>query len=153
MVLELRTHEDGGESLALWIEVAGSRERGYTYGIYFQAVGETMPDDWTTERGGLTFVVPTKSIDKIRGSVIDINPDSDQGGMVIENPNRPPRPIGDHCMIARACGADAVRVEDPAGLSGVIAKARSSNSVTLIEVMTRPVTLWEGHDVQLLGAR
>ena len=63
----------------------------------------------------------------------------------------------DHTMIARACGAEGVRVDDPGELSGVLAKALESDEVTLIEVMTAPdayppITLWEGHDAQLLGA-
>jgi Fe-S cluster assembly iron-binding protein IscA len=127
MVLKLSTHEDGGELLALGIEVAGSSERAYTYGIYLQAVGDARPEDWTIERGGLTLVVPTNSVDKIRSSVIDINPHSDGGEMVIENPNLSPRSVGDHT---------------------VFAKAQSSDSIPLIKVMTEPdayppVTLWK----------
>jgi Fe/S biogenesis protein NfuA len=34
------------------------------------------------------------SIAKMRGSVLDVNRDADQGGMVIQNPNQPPRPAG-----------------------------------------------------------
>jgi acetolactate synthase-1/2/3 large subunit len=63
----------------------------------------------------------------------------------------------DHCMIARACGADAVRVDDPAELAGALSAALVGDSVTLIEVMTEPdaypsITLWEGHEDALLGA-
>ena len=94
MVLELRSSEMDPESLALWIEVTGSSKDAYTYGIYFQAIGDASPDDWSEERGGLTIVVPADSIDKIRGSVIDVRPDAEQGAMFIENPNQPPRPAG-----------------------------------------------------------
>lgn len=63
----------------------------------------------------------------------------------------------DHTMIARACGAQGVRVNDPGELSGVLSKALDSDEITLIEVMTAPdayppITLWEGHDARLLGA-
>jgi len=112
MVLELRSHEDAGESLALWIEVTGSSAGAYTYGIYFQAVGDARPDDWTTERSGLTIVVPADSIDRIQGSVFDVNADSDQGGMVIENPNRPSHPVG----------ASPRMAAPPADLSGDVAQ-------------------------------
>ncbi len=49
-----------------------------------------------------------------------------------------------------------MRVDDPGELSDVLAKALESDEVTLIEVMTTPdayppITLWEGHDAQLLG--
>jgi Fe/S biogenesis protein NfuA len=91
MVLALRSSEENGESLGLWIEVTGSSGNAYTYDIYFQAVDDALPGDWSEERGGLTIVVPSASLAKIRGSVLDVNPDDD-GGMFIENPNRPARP-------------------------------------------------------------
>jgi Fe/S biogenesis protein NfuA len=90
MVLALRSSEENGDSLALWIEVTGSVGTAYTYDIYFQATDDAQPGDWSEQRGGLTIVVPSASLAKIRGSVLDVNPD-DEGGMFIENPNRPPR--------------------------------------------------------------
>ena len=94
MVLEVRSGEDAAESLALWVEVTGASGDAYTYDIYFQAVGDAGPDDWSDERGGLALVVRADSIAKMRGSVLDVNSDADQGGMVIQNPNQPPRPAG-----------------------------------------------------------
>jgi Fe/S biogenesis protein NfuA len=94
MVLEVRSGEDAAESLALWVEVTGASGDAYTYDIYFQAVGDAGPDDWSDERGGLALVVRADSIAKMRGSVLDVNRDADQGGMVIQNPNQPPRPAG-----------------------------------------------------------
>src|ERR1022692_5008512 len=92
MVLEVRSGEDVGESLALWVEVTGASGDAYTYDMYFQAVGDAGPDDWSDERGGLALVVPADSIAKMRGSVLDVNRDAGQDGMVIQNPNQPPRP-------------------------------------------------------------
>jgi Fe/S biogenesis protein NfuA len=94
MVLEVRSGEDGAESLALWVEVTGASGDAYTYDIYFQAFGDASPDDWSDERGGLALVVRADSIAKMRGSVLDVNRDADGGGMVIQNPNQPPRPAG-----------------------------------------------------------
>ncbi len=94
MVLELRSGEDGAESLALWVEVTGASESAYTYDMYFQAAGDASPDDWSDEVGGLPLVVPADSVGKLRGSVLDVNRDADQAGMVIQNPNQPPRPAG-----------------------------------------------------------
>jgi Fe/S biogenesis protein NfuA len=62
--------------------------------MYFQAGRDASPDDWSDERGGLVLVVPADSIGKMRGSVLDVNRDGDEVGMVIENPNQPPRPAG-----------------------------------------------------------
>lgn len=54
----------------------------------------------------------------------------------------------DHAAIARSCGADGVRVSDPAELAQVLSAALGSDRVTLIEVLTDPdafppVTQWE----------
>jgi Fe/S biogenesis protein NfuA len=94
ILLELRSQEDNEESLALWVEVSGASGNAYTYDMYFQAVGDAGPDDWSDERGGLTLTVPADSIAKMRGSVLDISRDADQDGMVIQNPNLPPRSAG-----------------------------------------------------------
>jgi len=92
MVLELRSGEDDEESLALWVEITGASGNDYTYDMYFQAVADAGPDDWSDDRGGLVLVVPADSIAKMRGSVLDVNRDGDEDGMVIQNPNQPPRP-------------------------------------------------------------
>lgn len=99
MVLALRANEANPQSLALWIEVTGSSGNAYTYDIYFQAMNETRTGDWNDDRDGLTIVVTSDSVAKIRGSVLDLNPGGDQGGMFIENPNRPPRPSGPSPLI------------------------------------------------------
>ncbi len=94
MVLELRAAEEDGESLALWVEVSGSSGGAYSYDMYFQALADAGPQDWSTERGGLALVVPADSVGKMRGATLDVNPDANLGGMVIQNPNRPPLPAG-----------------------------------------------------------
>lgn len=42
----------------------------------------------------------------------------------------------DHAAIARACGCNGVRIEDPARLAGALQEARASSRTTLIELMT-----------------
>ncbi len=112
MVLELRSGEDDEESLALWVEVTGASGDAYTYDMYFQAVGAVGADDWSDDRAGLVLVVPADSIAKMRGSVLDVNRDADQGGMVIQNPNQPPRPAG----------ASPAMAGPPVDLSGDVAQ-------------------------------
>jgi Fe/S biogenesis protein NfuA len=112
MILELRSSEDDGESLALWVEVTGTSGDSFTYDMYFQAVSDAIPDDWSGERGGLALVVPARSIAKVRGSVLDVSPDEGQGGMVIENPNQPPRPAA----------ASPAMAGPPVDLSGDVAQ-------------------------------
>ena len=112
MVLEVRSGEDAAESLALWVEVTGASGDAYTYDIYFQAFGDASPDDWSDERGGLALVVRADSIAKMRGSVLDADSEADQGGMVIQNPNQPPRPAG----------ASPAMAGPPVDLSGDVAQ-------------------------------
>jgi Fe/S biogenesis protein NfuA len=92
LVLTLRADEENPASLALWIEVTGSNANAYTYDIYFQSLDDVAVGDWSGQQRGLALVVPGDSVEQVRGSVLDVNPDSDEGGMFIENPNRPPRP-------------------------------------------------------------
>jgi Fe/S biogenesis protein NfuA len=88
-VLELRAGEAEAETLALWVEVAGSTGDAYTYDMYFQAAGDARAGDFSDKRDGLTIVVPAASIDRMRGSILDLSRDVNQGGMVIQNPNQP----------------------------------------------------------------
>ena len=100
MVLALRADEENATALALWIEVTGTSANAYTYDIYFQSVGDALDDDWHGEQGELALVVPAASVEKVRGSMLDVNPDADEGGMFIENPNRPPRAPASSPVIA-----------------------------------------------------
>lgn len=62
----------------------------------------------------------------------------------------------DHAAIARACGANGVRIEDPAQLGPALAKALKSKTATLIDVVTSPdayppIRAWEGHEDIILA--
>ena len=89
-IIELRAGEAAPESLALCVEISGAHDDVYTYDIYFQAAVDAAPGDWIDHLDRLSLIVPGQSIDRIRGSVLDLSPDADGGGMVIRNPNRPP---------------------------------------------------------------
>jgi Fe/S biogenesis protein NfuA len=91
-LLKLRADETDAESLGLWVEVNGTSGDAYTYDIYFRAVNEAAPDDWTGAQSGLMIVVPSDSEPKLVGSVLDLNSDLLTGGMSIRNPNLPPAP-------------------------------------------------------------
>ena len=91
-VLQLLTDETDHESLALWVEVNGTTGDAYTYDMYFQSANDAAPNDWTGVQGGLTIIVPTDSVPKMVGSVLDLNRDLLTGGMSIRNPNLAPSP-------------------------------------------------------------
>lgn len=91
-ILEVRAAEPEPDTLALWLEVSGAQGTTYTYDMYFQREDEAGPDDGIVRHDDLAVVVPSASIDKIRGARLDLQ----GGGMVLNNPNRPPAspPIG-----------------------------------------------------------
>ena len=91
-VLGLRAGEEGGGSLALWVEVSGSSGGAYTYDMYFQATSETRPQDWSDERGGMALVVPADSIAKMRGATLDRQPRSPPGRHGHPEPEPAPGP-------------------------------------------------------------
>ena len=97
-VLEVRAAEPEPDTLALWLEVSGVTGNTYTYDMYFQRADEAGPDDAVQHNDDLSVVVPAASIEKVRGATLDVQ----GGGMVLQNPNRPPasppmgaRPTGD----------------------------------------------------------
>jgi len=108
VVLEARVSEDAeAASLALWVEISGSSGDAFSYDMYFQAAADARPEDWLDERGGMTLVVPSDSVDQMRGAVLDVG----QGRLVMENPNRP-----------WAQAASPAMAGPPADLSGDVAQ-------------------------------
>ena len=90
VVLEARAQEVDAERLALWVEVTGSRDAAYTYDIYFQFAGDAGESDSVESSEGLTVVVPHSSVARLGGARLDWSEEGD-GGLVILNPNTPPR--------------------------------------------------------------
>jgi len=93
VVLGARAAENDPEHLALWIEVTGTNGNAYTYDIYFQALSEAAESDSSYEIAELTVVVPASSVEMLRGARLDWSDEGD-GGLVIVNPNTPPRSAG-----------------------------------------------------------
>jgi Fe/S biogenesis protein NfuA len=89
-VLEIRAGEDDPESLALWVEIMGVRGADYAYDIYFQALGEADPGDEVIGLDGISVVIPSDSVDQLRGATLDMSRDLLNPGMVMKNPNQPP---------------------------------------------------------------
>ena len=90
VVLDARSQEPDAERLALWVEVTGSADDAFIYDMYFQSAADAGADDVVEEAGPLIVVVPGPSVDRLRGARLDWSDDGD-GGLVILNPNTPPR--------------------------------------------------------------
>lgn len=90
-ILQLRQSEAAPDTLGLCVEISGAHDETYTYDMYFQAISDAAPSDWVERLDdGLTLIVPSQSVDRLQGAVLDLSPDQDGAGMVIRNPNRPP---------------------------------------------------------------
>jgi Fe/S biogenesis protein NfuA len=92
-ILDLRSGETDGESLALRIEVTGSNGSDYTYDLSFEPVDEVGDGHHVSVQGGLSVVVPDDSVDRLAGATLDLPANPNQGGLVLRNPNRP-NPLG-----------------------------------------------------------
>jgi Fe/S biogenesis protein NfuA len=88
-VLRVRAAETDPESLALWLEVSGVANGKYRYDMYFQPVDYAGPTDAVQRHDDLSVVIPNFSIDKVRGSTLDVAGDPIEGGLVLDNPNSP----------------------------------------------------------------
>ncbi|HVC70813.1 MAG TPA: NifU family protein [Acidimicrobiales bacterium] len=90
VVLEARAQEADADKLALWVEVTGSRDTAYTYDIYFQVAADASEADSLGGDDELKVVVPQSSVARLTGARLDWS-DEGEGGLVILNPNTPPR--------------------------------------------------------------
>jgi Fe/S biogenesis protein NfuA len=95
-ILTLRAAEDDGDNLGLRIEVTGVRGADFTYDLAFEPLDEADDDDQRFDDRGLVVLIPTDSIDNLRGATLDLPTAAGQGGLVLRNPNRPETPrLGD----------------------------------------------------------
>lgn len=111
-ILEIRSSEPNPEQLALGVEVTGVSDGSYTYDMYFQAIEDAGAQHTVQRHDDISVVVPTSSVDKIRGSTLDVSSDlAAAGSLFIDNPNRPEPPRATPSMAG-----------PPADLSGDVAQ-------------------------------
>jgi Fe/S biogenesis protein NfuA len=113
-VLEIRTGEEGGDTLALWVEVVGVAGEEWAYDLFFDIPGEATADDAVQHNDDLTVVIPAESIERISGATLDMSRDLLNPGLVIVNPNKPPQ--------APKPESAPISVPDAASLSGPVAE-------------------------------
>jgi Fe/S biogenesis protein NfuA len=88
-VLGIRADEEDPEGLGLRIEITGVSGVDCTYDLAFDELSNATETDEVFDAGGITVVVPADSVERLRGSVLDVPRSTGQGGLVIRNPNRP----------------------------------------------------------------
>ena len=83
-VLDVRKAEADPTSLALWVEVNGEQAGAYTYLMEFRPLAELGDDVLVQHHDDLSVAIPNDSVELLRGATLEFN-----GGMVMQNPNRP----------------------------------------------------------------
>jgi Fe/S biogenesis protein NfuA len=112
-VLEIKAGEEGGDDLALWVDVVGIAGDEWAYDLFFDIVGEATADDAVQHGDDLTVVIPAESIERIQGSTLDMSRDLLNPGLVIKNPNKPP--------VQHQPQSAPIPVPDAASLEGPVA--------------------------------
>jgi len=89
VVIEAIAGEPDTENVALWLEVRGVQGGNFAYDLYFQARRDAADEDAVFVDGDdLTIVVPSASVDRLRGARLEWSEDG-SGGLVLVNPNSP----------------------------------------------------------------
>jgi Fe/S biogenesis protein NfuA len=88
VVLDAMSQEPDPERLALWLEVRGVQSGSFVYDLYFQAQADAADDDAIFDDGDLTVVVPSTSVERLRGAKLEWSEDGG-GGLMLVNPNNP----------------------------------------------------------------
>jgi Fe/S biogenesis protein NfuA len=88
VVLDALNAEEHSETLALYVEVTGTRGAGYSYDLYFSDRADAPEGAAIGSDGGVSIVVPPKSVERLRGSRLEFANEGG-GGLVLVNPNVP----------------------------------------------------------------
>jgi Fe/S biogenesis protein NfuA len=88
VVRDALDQEAQSDSLALYVEVTGTRGAGYTYDLYFSDLAEAPEGAATGRDGAVDIVVPAASVARLRGSRLEFAAEGG-GGLVLVNPNQP----------------------------------------------------------------
>jgi Fe/S biogenesis protein NfuA len=88
VVIDALNNEEQSDTLALFVEVTGTRGAGYSYDLYFSDRSDAPEGAAVGVDGGVTIVIPEKSVDRLRGSRLEFASEGG-GGLVLVNPNIP----------------------------------------------------------------
>jgi Fe/S biogenesis protein NfuA len=88
VVIDALNNEDQSSTLALFVEVTGTRGAGYSYDLYFSDRADAPEGAAIGADGDMTIVIPEKSIERLRGSRLEFASEGG-GGLVLVNPNIP----------------------------------------------------------------
>lgn len=92
LVLAYRGHSDkpNPARLAMWVEITGVSGSGFSYDMYLKSVDDAASEDAVVAAAGdLQVVIPSGSVDQMRGSTIDLSDSPGGGGLFVRNPQSP----------------------------------------------------------------
>lgn len=101
-ILELRAQEDEPDELGLRIAVTGVNGVEYSYDLTFDPLASADVDtgDVVEQQGDLPVIVPSDSVEPLRGATLDLPATNQQAGLVLRNPNRPNPLSGAHLELS-----------------------------------------------------
>lgn len=88
VVTDAMSGEAPSDTLALWVEVTGTRGAGYAYDLYFSELNLAPEGAAIGRDGDVTIVIPAASVERLRGSRLEFASEGG-GGLVLVNPNSP----------------------------------------------------------------
>ncbi len=88
-IVGLLEAEADADELALWVQVTGAAGAEFSYDLAFDAADGATEADLVETHESLRVVIPSDSIDSLRGATLDLPEDENQGGLVLRNPNKP----------------------------------------------------------------
>jgi Fe/S biogenesis protein NfuA len=88
VVTDAMNGEAPSDTLALWVEVTGTRGAGYAYDLYFSELNLAPEGAAIGRDGDVTIVIPAASVERLRGSRLEFASEGG-GGLVLVNPNSP----------------------------------------------------------------
>jgi Fe/S biogenesis protein NfuA len=135
-VLTLREGEPNADQLALWVEVTGVAGGQFAYDMYFDTVDKAGDSDVVQRHDDLPVVVPSASVDRLRGATLGVSRDLLNPGMTITNPNTPPAPA-----------SPAISSRPPADLSGDVAQ----RVIQVLETQVNPSIASHGGQAELVA--
>lgn len=86
-VVGIRAEEPDPENLGLRVEIVGESGTDFVYDLSFDEIDAAQDDDVVEDSDGVMVIVPALTVDRLRGSVLDVA--ANGGGLVIRNPHRP----------------------------------------------------------------
>ncbi len=86
---EIRDQESDGAELGVVLAIAGINGDKYAYEMALMVLEPPPEGAHLEQHGELTFVIPERDLDKLRGSEVKMSRDLLNPGLVLENPNSP----------------------------------------------------------------